>query len=42
MAVMFLLSTTAASVVTLAGFLIPRLRNLEKLLPDHDAAPNEA
>jgi len=42
MAVMFLLSATAASVVTLAGFLIPRLRNLEKLLPDHDAVPNEA
>jgi hypothetical protein len=36
MAVLYLLSTTAASVVTLAGFLIPRLRNLEKLLPDHD------
>lgn len=37
MAVMYLLSATAASVVTLAGFFIPRLRNLEKLLPDHDA-----
>lgn len=37
MAVMYLLSATAASVVTLAGFLIPRLRNLEKILPDHDA-----
>jgi hypothetical protein len=37
MAVMYLLSTTAASVVTLAGFLIPRLRHLEQILPDHDA-----
>ena len=37
MAVMFLLSTTAASVVTLAGFMIPRLRHLEQILPDHDA-----
>ena len=37
MAVVFLLSTTAASLATLAGFLIPRLRNLEKILPDHDA-----
>ncbi|MCX6084328.1 MAG: MFS transporter [Caldiserica bacterium] len=36
MAVLFLLSATAASAVTLAGFLMPRLRNLEKLLPDHD------
>jgi hypothetical protein len=36
MAVLYLLSATAASVVTLAGFLVPRLRNLEKLLPDHD------
>ena len=39
MAVLYLLSTTAASAVTLAGFLIPRLRNLEKLLPDHDTIP---
>ncbi|MHB8107373.1 MAG: MFS transporter [Candidatus Cryosericum sp.] len=39
MAVIFLLSTVAASVATLAGFLIPRLRNLEKILPDHDAVP---
>ncbi len=39
MAVIYLLSATAASVVTLAGFFIPRLRNLEKLLPDHDAVP---
>ncbi len=37
MAVMYLLSATAASAVTLAGFLIPRLRNLESILPDHDA-----
>jgi hypothetical protein len=37
MAVVFLLSITAASLATLAGFLIPRLRNLEKILPDHDA-----
>lgn len=39
MAVIYLLSATAASVVTLAGFFIPRLRNLEKILPDHDAVP---
>ncbi|MCX6085088.1 MAG: MFS transporter [Caldiserica bacterium] len=39
MAVLYLLSATAASVVTLAGFLIPRLRDLEKLLPDHDTTP---
>lgn len=37
MAVMYLLSTVGASVVTLTGFLVPRLRNLERLLPDHDA-----
>lgn len=36
MAVLYLLSAMAASVVTLAGFLVPRLRNLEKLLPDHE------
>ena len=36
MAVMYLLSTTAASAVTLAGFMIPRLRHLEQILPDHD------
>ena len=39
MAVLYLLSATAASAVTLAGFLVPRLRNLEKLLPDHDVVP---
>jgi DHA3 family macrolide efflux protein-like MFS transporter len=37
MAVMYLLSTVGASVVTLTGFLVPRLRNLERLLADHDA-----
>ncbi|MCX6063921.1 MAG: MFS transporter [Caldiserica bacterium] len=37
MAVLYLLSAAAASAVTLVGFLIPRLRNLELLLPDHDA-----
>jgi DHA3 family macrolide efflux protein-like MFS transporter len=42
MAVMYLLSATAASAVTLAGFLIPRLRKLEQLLPDHDAMPPAA
>lgn len=39
MAVVYLLATVAASAATLAGFLIPRLRNLEKILPDHDAVP---
>jgi len=39
MAVLFLLSATAASAVTLVGFFVPRLRNLERLLPDNDAMP---
>jgi len=39
MAVMFLLSAVGASAVTLAGFALPALRNLDKLLPDHAAGP---
>jgi predicted MFS family arabinose efflux permease len=37
MAVMYLLSTVGASLVTLAGFARPQLRNLDRLLPDHGA-----
>lgn len=39
MAVMFLLSAVGASAVTLVGFALPALRNLDRLLPDHAGGP---
>lgn len=35
-AVLYLFSATAASLVSLAGFLVPGLRNLEQILPEQD------
>ncbi len=39
MAVMYLLSTVGASLVTLSGFARPQLLGLDRLLPDHETPP---
>jgi MFS family permease len=42
MALMFVFTGLAGALVGLAGYLIPAVRNVEDLLPDHDAGPEPA
>jgi hypothetical protein len=42
MSLMFVITGLTGALIALAGYAIPAVRNVEDLLPDHDAAPAPA